>query len=83
MLTIGEAMDKIEKELHGAVDLLRCVTLEQAVNTAMDGAARGDIVLLSPACSSFDQFKDFEHRGKVFKQLVNARIFKERMDGDK
>ena len=83
ILTIGEAMDKIEAELHGAVDLVRCGTLEQAVKTAMDGATRGEVVLLSPACSSFDQFKDFEHRGKIFKQLVNARIFKERMDGDK
>lgn len=83
VLTIGEAMNKIEAELHNSVELMRCVTLEQAVKTAMDGAVRGDVVLLSPACSSFDQFKDFEHRGKVFKQLVNARIFKERMDGDK
>ena len=83
ILTIGEAMDKIEAELHGAVDLVRCGTLKQAVKTAMDGATRGEVVLLSPACSSFDQFKDFEHRGKIFKQLVNARIFKERMDGDK
>ena len=83
VLTIGEAMNKIEAELHGTVDLLRCVTLDQAVTAAMNGATRGDVVLLSPACSSFDQFKDFEHRGKVFKQLVNARIFKERMDGDK
>ncbi len=81
VLTIGEAMDKIEKELHGALPLTRCQTLEKAVQTAMEGARSGDIVLLSPACSSFDQFKDFEHRGKVFKQLVNARIFKDRMEG--
>ena len=83
VLTIGESMDKIERELHGAVPLMRCGTLEKAVETAMAGAKSGDIVLLSPACSSFDQFKDFEHRGKVFKRLVTARIFKERMDGDK
>ena len=83
VLTIGESMDKIEQELHGAVSLIRCETLDRAVQTAMNEAVRGDIVLLSPACSSFDQFKDFEHRGKMFKQLVNARIFKERVDGNK
>ena len=83
VLTIGESMDKIEQELHGAVSLTRCETLDRAVQTAMNEAVRGDIVLLSPACSSFDQFKDFEHRGKMFKQLVNARIFKERVDGNK
>lgn len=80
VLTIGEAMDKIEKELKG-YPVTRCGTLETAVETAFAHAAKGDIVLLSPACSSFDQFKDFEHRGKMFKQLVNARIFKERVDG--
>lgn len=83
VLTIGEAMDKIERELHGAVPLTRCETLDKAVQTAMRGATRGDIVLLSPACSSFDQFKDFGHRGKIFKQLVNAYIFKERTEGKK
>ena len=78
VLSIGEAMDKIEKELRGAFPIIRCHTLEQAVKTAMQNAKNGDIVLLSPACSSFDQFKDFEQRGKIFKQLVNAYIFNER-----
>ena len=79
ILTIGEAMDKIERELPG-VEVTRCGTLDKAVQTAMDGAVRGDIVLLSPACASFDQFKSFEHRGRVFKRLVDARIFKERTE---
>lgn len=83
VLTIGEAMDKIEAELHGAVALTRCGTLEKAVETAMGAACKGDIVLLSPACSSFDQFKDFEQRGKIFKRLVNAYVFKDRVDGNK
>ena len=71
-------MDKIEKELHGGFPLLRCETLEKAVERAMREAEKGDVVLLSPACSSFDQFKDYEQRGKIFKQLVEARIYQER-----
>jgi UDP-N-acetylmuramoylalanine--D-glutamate ligase len=78
VLTIGESMGKIEEELHGAFPVVRCGTLENAVNAAMAEAQKGDIVLLSPACSSFDQFKDYEQRGKVFKQLVEARIYQER-----
>lgn len=79
VLTIGEAMDKIEHELPG-YPVTRCNTLDKAVDVAMTEAKRGDIVLLSPACASFDQFKSFEERGKIFKQLVNARIFKDRTD---
>jgi len=80
VLTIGESMNKIEHEL-GNFQVLRCGTLERAVECAMNGAVRGDIVLLSPACSSFDQFKSYEERGRIFKRLVDARIFKERVDG--
>ena len=72
VLTIGESMDKIERELHGALPLTRCETLDRAVQYAAAHAQAGDIVLLSPACSSFDQFKDFEERGRVFKALVAA-----------
>ena len=82
VLTIGESMDKIERELNG-FPVLRCTTLARAVETAMQGAARGDVVLLSPACSSFDQFKDYEERGRIFKRLVDARIFKERVEKKK
>lgn len=82
VLTIGEAMDKIERELKG-YPVTRCGTLEKAVETAMRGAVRGETVLLSPACSSFDQFKDFEERGRVFKRLVDAHIFKDRTDKKK
>ncbi len=79
VLTIGECMDKIEREL-GKFPVVRCGTLECAVQRAMDGAVRGDVVLLSPACASFDQFKDYEERGRIFKRLVDARIFKERVE---
>ena len=71
VLSIGECMDKIEKELKDGFPIVRCETLEKAVAYAAQHAATGEIVLLSPACASFDQFKSFEERGRVFKQLVN------------
>ena len=70
VLSIGECMDKIEKELHGAFPIVRCETLEKAVQYGAQHAQKGEVVLLSPACASFDQFKSFEHRGEVFKELV-------------
>ena len=70
ILLIGEASGKIEKELSGAAPMARCGTLENAVEAAARGARPGDIVLLSPACASFDQFDNFEHRGRRFKELV-------------
>jgi UDP-N-acetylmuramoylalanine--D-glutamate ligase len=48
-------------------------TLERAVKRATELARPGDVVLLAPACSSFDQFENYEHRGRVFKELV-ARL---------
>ena len=71
VLSIGESMDKIERELKGEFPIIRCDTLEKAVTYAAQHAAAGEIVLLSPACASFDQFKSFEHRGTVFKELVD------------
>jgi UDP-N-acetylmuramoylalanine--D-glutamate ligase len=69
-LLIGAAAGKISGDLAGAVPLIHCGALEQAVNTAFREAAPGDTVLLAPACASFDQFSNFEHRGRVFKTLV-------------
>lgn len=68
--TIGAAAAKIESHLRGVVALHSCETLERAVNAAADAARPGEIVLLAPACSSFDQFDSYEHRGRVFKELV-------------
>lgn len=69
---IGEAEEKIFSQLKGVnAKIYRCHTLEQAVMKSKSVAKKGEIVLLSPACSSFDQFKNFEHRGEIFKQLVN------------
>lgn len=70
LLTIGKAAPVIEKELRGSVPTGRAATLERALKTAEAGALPGDIVLLSPACASFDQFRDFEHRGAEFKRLA-------------
>jgi UDP-N-acetylmuramoylalanine--D-glutamate ligase len=52
--------------------LLECGTLERAVETAFANAAAGDVILLSPACASFDQFDDFEQRGETFRRAVGA-----------
>jgi UDP-N-acetylmuramoylalanine--D-glutamate ligase len=68
--TIGSAAAKIESHIRGVVPIVSCETLEKAVKTAAQAAHPGQVVLLSPACSSFDQFENYEHRGRVFKELV-------------
>ncbi len=69
--TIGSAAAKIESQLRGVVSIHSCETLAKAVNAAAMAARPGEVVLLAPACSSFDQFESYEHRGRVFKELVN------------
>ncbi|HUX44495.1 MAG TPA: UDP-N-acetylmuramoyl-L-alanine--D-glutamate ligase [Terracidiphilus sp.] len=69
--TIGSAAPKIESQLRGVAALHSCETLDKAVRAAASAARPGDVVLLAPACSSFDQFESYEHRGRVFKELVN------------
>jgi UDP-N-acetylmuramoylalanine--D-glutamate ligase len=71
--TIGSAAAKIESHLRGVISIHSCQTLEKAVSAAASAARPGEIVLLAPACSSFDQFENYEHRGRVFKQLVGER----------
>ena len=71
--TIGSAAGKIESELRGVVSILSCETLANAVSAAASAARPGEVVLLAPACSSFDQFENYEHRGRVFKELVSER----------
>ncbi|MFZ3340923.1 MAG: UDP-N-acetylmuramoyl-L-alanine--D-glutamate ligase [Terriglobales bacterium] len=68
--TIGAAAAKIESHIQGAAEIDHAETLEIAVQRASASAVAGDIVLLAPACSSFDQFKNYEHRGSVFKEAV-------------
>ncbi len=72
VLLIGAAAEKIASQLGAAVPLIRCGDLQNAVRAAHDRATAGDIVLLAPACASFDQFQSYEHRGRVFKELVKA-----------
>jgi UDP-N-acetylmuramoylalanine--D-glutamate ligase len=71
--TIGSAAAKIESHLRGVVSIHSCETLEKAVSAAASAARPGEVVLLAPACSSFDQFESYEHRGRVFKELVSER----------
>jgi UDP-N-acetylmuramoylalanine--D-glutamate ligase len=69
--TIGAAAAKIESHLRGVVSIHSCETLERAVTTAAAAAHPGEVVLLAPACSSFDQFENYEQRGRIFKELVH------------
>ncbi len=70
--TIGAAAEKIESHIAGATEIVRAGTLESAVRRATELAQPGDVVLLAPACASFDQFTGYEQRGRVFKELVAA-----------
>jgi UDP-N-acetylmuramoylalanine--D-glutamate ligase len=69
-LLIGAAAEKIESQIAGSTAIERAGTLDRALEIAWHRAQPGDIVLLAPACASFDQFQNYEHRGRVFKQLV-------------
>lgn len=69
---IGEAAGELERGLSGAAPLERSGTLERAVAAAAACAEPGDVVLLSPACASFDQFRSYAHRGEEFRRLVAA-----------
>jgi UDP-N-acetylmuramoylalanine--D-glutamate ligase len=71
--TIGSAAAKIESQLRGVVSMHSCETLAAAVDAAATAAHPGEVVLLAPACSSFDQFESYEHRGRVFKELVSQK----------
>ena len=70
VLLIGAAAKKIEHQIEGSVAIRQAETLEHALEFAAQTAHAGDIVLLAPACASFDQFQNYEHRGRVFKDLV-------------
>jgi UDP-N-acetylmuramoylalanine--D-glutamate ligase len=69
-LLIGASAKKIEQQLEGRVPVHFLGTLGRAVAFARRQASPGDTVLLAPACSSFDQFDNYQHRGRVFKELI-------------
>jgi UDP-N-acetylmuramoylalanine--D-glutamate ligase len=69
---IGEAGEMFASLLSPHMDVAEYVTLDEAVRTAASEAKPGDTVLLSPACASFDQFRDFEARGDAFRALVGG-----------
>jgi UDP-N-acetylmuramoylalanine--D-glutamate ligase len=71
VLLIGAAAPKIAAQLEG-LPLVESGAIDRAVEHAASQASPGDVVLLAPACASFDQFDNFEHRGRVFKELVRS-----------
>jgi UDP-N-acetylmuramoylalanine--D-glutamate ligase len=71
ILLIGAAADRIEAELKDVAVTIPAGDLETAVRQAFQRAVPGEVVLLAPACASFDQFEDYEHRGRVFKKLTS------------
>jgi UDP-N-acetylmuramoylalanine--D-glutamate ligase len=74
LVLIGEATDTILQSLGKEVETFRAKTMEDAVSLCRKQAQPGDIVLLAPACASFDMFRDYEHRGRAFKDAVRMEI---------
>jgi UDP-N-acetylmuramoylalanine--D-glutamate ligase len=72
LLTVGQDGPLLQREFGSVCPVHPCETLERAVVRARELARPGEVVLLSPACASYDQFRNFEHRGEVFKALVGA-----------
>ena len=72
LILFGEAREAIATEIADAVKTLRVERMSDAVTKASEEAANGDVVLLSPGCASFDEFKDYKERGEVFRQAVHA-----------
>jgi UDP-N-acetylmuramoylalanine--D-glutamate ligase len=70
LILMGEAKERMSRELGGLTDTIMAKTMEEAVSLARQKAKGGEVVLLSPACSSFDMYKDYKERGKVFKEAV-------------
>jgi UDP-N-acetylmuramoylalanine--D-glutamate ligase len=71
---IGEAAPRIEQALAGVLPVERAASLEEAVERAARRAQPGDAVVLSPACSSFDMFRNYEHRAEVFRAAVRKLV---------
>ncbi len=78
LILIGEAKERMNRDLGGLTDTVLAETMEEAVLLAHQKAKAGEVVLLSPACSSFDMFKDYKERGKIFKEAVRKISTKSR-----
>ncbi len=72
VLLVGEATDRVAQALNGVVPMIECIDIARAVDIGLESAAAGDVLLLAPACTSFDQYDSFEHRGRHFKTLIAA-----------
>jgi UDP-N-acetylmuramoylalanine--D-glutamate ligase len=72
IIALGESADKVVNAFSGTVPVRVARSMNEAVEMSAVEAQRGDVVLLSPACASFDWFDNYEHRGRVFKQEVMA-----------
>jgi len=72
IILIGEAREKIHRDLRGIIAEETADSMQEAVKLSFASAGKGDIVLLAPACTSFDMFESFEHRGKIYKKEVNS-----------
>lgn len=70
LILIGEARERMARELGSLTETLMAKDLEEAVFLAYEGAKSGEVILLSPACSSFDMFRDYKERGQIFKEIV-------------
>jgi UDP-N-acetylmuramoylalanine--D-glutamate ligase len=70
LILLGEASEKIRQQLNGTAPMAQAESLEEATRMAFERASPGDVVLLAPACASFDMFQNYEHRGRVFKESV-------------
>ena len=81
LLLLGQARDAIRAQLAGGCPMEEAPTLDAAVRRAAEIATAGDTVLLSPACASFDMFRDFEHRGDVFREAVLALVARRETGG--
>jgi UDP-N-acetylmuramoylalanine--D-glutamate ligase len=80
--TIGAAAKKIESQLRDSAEIASAGTLGEALRQASESASARDVVLLAPACASFDQFENYEHRGRTFKELVRAIAQRLSANGD-